>query len=184
VTEINSIGYLHFVVPAGWKWVRIRQIATDRGQAIPDADFTYIDVTAINKERGCIGEPVVISASEAPSRARKVVQKGDVIHSCVRPYLLNIAVIDIDITPRPIASTAFAVMNGFGLTMPHTCGYYCAAHSWSRALRPDMRGQAYRSMVQMQCLCNLRQRHVLTIAAIPDLAPGFVANHVRLPSAA
>ena len=40
-------------------------------------DFTYIDVTAIDKERGCIGEPTILSASEAPSRARKIIQKGE-----------------------------------------------------------------------------------------------------------
>jgi type I restriction enzyme S subunit len=81
-----------FALPQGWEWVQIRQVTTDCGQAVPQSDFTYIDVTAINKERGCIAEPKIFSASQAPSRARKLVQKGDVIYSCVRPYLLNMYV--------------------------------------------------------------------------------------------
>ena len=104
-----------FGVPPGWDWVRIRQVTSGRGQTIPDKDFTYIDVTAINKEVGRVADAKVVSASDAPSRARKLVRTGDVLYSCVRPYLLNIAVIESDIVPAPIASTAFAVLDGFGL---------------------------------------------------------------------
>lgn len=84
---------------------------------MPDNNFTYIDVTAINKEVGCIADPKILSASDAPSRARKVVRTGDVLYFCVRPYLLNIAVIENDIIPSPIASTAFVLLNGFGLVL-------------------------------------------------------------------
>ena len=104
-----------FPSSAGWEWVRIRQVTSDHGQVVPKDDFTYIDVTAIDKEAGRLGDVKVLSASDAPSRARKFVKTGDVIYSCVRPYLLNIAIIERDIIPSPIASTAFAVLNGFGL---------------------------------------------------------------------
>jgi type I restriction enzyme S subunit len=75
-------------------------------------------VTAINKEGGYIEDAKVTSTSEAPSRARKIVHRGDVLYSCVRPYLLNIAIVEIEISPPPIASTAFAVLNAFGLVQP------------------------------------------------------------------
>lgn len=74
-----------FSAPAGWEWVRVRQVTSDRGQAIPDREFTYIDVTAINKEVGCVADTKVLSAGDAPSRARKLVKTGDVLYSCVRP---------------------------------------------------------------------------------------------------
>jgi type I restriction enzyme S subunit len=132
-----------FDIPANWKWVRIRQITSDRGQTIPKQDFTYIDVTAINKESGCIGSPAVLSADDAPSRARKLVQKGDVIYSCVRPYLLNIAIIDTDINPAPIASTAFAVLNGFGLTLSKYLWAVLRSPFIVSNVEEVMRGQAY-----------------------------------------
>ena len=88
------------------------------GRWFPIRDFTYVDVTAINKEVGRIEEAKVTSASEAPSRARKIICQGDVLYSCVRPYLLNIAIVETDISPPPIASTAFAVLNGFGSVLP------------------------------------------------------------------
>src|SRR5208282_4582911 len=67
--------------PRGWEWARIRKVTGDRGQTVPERDFTYIDVTAINKEIGRIEDAKVTSASEAPSRARKIVRKGDVLYS-------------------------------------------------------------------------------------------------------
>lgn len=61
-------------LPTLWQWVPIRRIAADRGQKVPDKKFTYIDVSAIDKERGLIAEPQMLKPDEAPSRARKIVK--------------------------------------------------------------------------------------------------------------
>ncbi len=132
-----------FGTPPGWEWVRIRQVTTDRGQTTPDRAFTYIDVTAINKEAGCVADVKVLSAADAPSRARKLVQKGDVLYSCVRPYLLNIAVIENDIAPAPIASTAFAVLNGLGFVLPRYLWIALRSPFMVKCVEAKMRGQAY-----------------------------------------
>jgi type I restriction enzyme S subunit len=134
---------ISFEVPAGWEWVRIRQVTTDRGQVTPDRTFTYIDVTAIDKDLGRITNPKILSPSEAPSRARKLVRTGDVIYSCVRPYLLNIAIIEQDIAPAPIASTAFAVLNGFGLVLAKYLWIVLRSPFMVECVEGKMRGQAY-----------------------------------------
>lgn len=97
----------------GWKWARINDIGHDWGQKIPDKEFTYIDVSAIDNSSGIINSPIRLSASDAPSRARKIVKNGTVIYSTVRPYLKNISVIEEDYSPEPIASTAFAILHPF-----------------------------------------------------------------------
>lgn len=132
-----------FRAPVNWEWARIRQVTADRGQSVPRQRFTYIDVSSINKEAGRIEGPQVLDAAEAPSRARKLVQEGDVIYSCVRPYLLNIAVIDQDIRPAPIASTAFAVLNGFGLVLPQYLWIVLRSPMMVEQVEGKMRGQAY-----------------------------------------
>jgi type I restriction enzyme S subunit len=132
-----------FLPPSGWEWVRTRHVTLDRGQTVPTQDFTYIDVTAINKEVGIVADTKVLSASEAPSRARKLVQPGDVIYSCVRPYLLNIAVIPEGIAPSPIASTAFAVLNGLGLVLPRYLWIVLRSPFMVECVQEKMRGQAY-----------------------------------------
>ena len=132
-----------FNLPASWKWVPIRKITTDRGQKVPDKKFSYIDVSAIDKERGKIAEPQVLTPDAAPSRARKIVQKGDVIYSCVRPYLLNIAVVEEEFRPEPIVSTAFAVLNGLGFVLPHYLWIVLRSSYFVGCVEEKMRGQAY-----------------------------------------
>jgi type I restriction enzyme S subunit len=132
-----------FALPAQWSWARLRQITSDRGQATPSGEFSYIDVTSINKEDGRVGDTRVLSASEAPSRARKVVAAGDVVYSCVRPYLLNVAIIDANISPLPIASTAFAVLNGYGLILPRYIWIVMRSPFMVECVEKRMRGQAY-----------------------------------------
>lgn len=132
-----------FDIPTSWEWARVRQVTSDRGQTTPSRDFTYIDVGAIDKSAGRLVCPEVVSAGDAPSRARKLVCKGDVLYSCVRPYLLNVAVIETDIRPAPIASTAFAVLNGFGLVLPKYLWAALRSPFMVECVEAKMRGQAY-----------------------------------------
>lgn len=102
-----------FDLPRSWSWVRIADLGHDWGQKTPEKEFIYIDVGAIDNTKGIVVNPNMLSPDEAPSRARKIVKKGTVIYSTVRPYLKNICVIDEDYTPEPIASTAFAILHPF-----------------------------------------------------------------------
>ncbi|EOS2985734.1 restriction endonuclease subunit S, partial [Escherichia coli] len=61
---------------------------------------------------------------DAPSRARKIVQQGTIIYSTVRPYLLNIAIIENEILPEPIASTAFAIIHPYTAMDANFIYYY------------------------------------------------------------
>ena len=107
-----------FELPQGWEWTRVAQVGHDWGQKSPDSDFTYIEVSAIDSLRGIVSSPELVKPENAPSRARKVVKKGSVIYSTIRPYLLNVAVIEDDFLPEPIASTAFAIVHPFCLMPP------------------------------------------------------------------
>ncbi|NQW51428.1 MAG: restriction endonuclease subunit S, partial [Rhodospirillales bacterium] len=132
-----------FNLPQNWRWTPIREVTSDRGQKVPQSTFTYIDVTALDKEAGVVADPKVLEASEAPSRARKITYKGDVIYSCVRPYLLNVAVIETDFDPQPIASTAFAILNGHGLVMPRYLWIVLRSPFMVECVEKNQRGQAY-----------------------------------------
>ena len=102
-----------YELPNCWKWVRVGDIGYGLGQKTPTSNFTYIDVSSINNTIGRVESPGMLTASEAPSRARKIVKVGTVIYSTVRPYLQNICVIDERYNPEPIASTAFAILHPF-----------------------------------------------------------------------
>lgn len=101
-----------FDIPENWVWVRLGSITYNRGQKNPDKDFTYIDIGSIDNKTNRLGDLTnILSPNQAPSRARKIVQNGDIIYSTVRPYLHNTCIIDRDIYPEPIVSTGFAVLS-------------------------------------------------------------------------
>jgi type I restriction enzyme S subunit len=131
-----------FEVPKHWKWVQIRTITTDRGQKVPDKLFSYIDVSSVDNVRGTVSSSQVLMPEEAPSRARKIVCTGDLIYSCVRPYLLNVALIE-QFEPEVIVSTAFAVLNGFGLTSMRYLWMVLRSPFFFDVVQEKMRGQAY-----------------------------------------
>lgn len=132
-----------FDLPIGWKWARLEDIGRDWGQKTPEGTFTYIDVSAIDNTSGKIVEPTILSAEEAPSRARKIVLKGTVIYSTIRPYLQNIAIIDNDFGPEPIASTAFAILHPL-LEMPAKYfSYYLRSPAFISYVESVQTGIAY-----------------------------------------
>lgn len=132
-----------FELPVGWEWVQISEIGHDWGQKTPDEDFTYIDVGSINKEYGIIEEPSILSAKDAPSRARKIVQKGTVIYSTIRPYLLNIAIIESVFSPEPIASTAFAIIHPYTAMNANFIYYYLRSPVFINYVESCQTGVAY-----------------------------------------
>lgn len=132
-----------FELPVGWEWIKISEIGHDWGQKTPDEDFTYIDVGSINKEYGIIEEPSILSAKDAPSRARKIVQKGTVIYSTVRPYLLNIAIIENAFSPEPIASTAFAIIHPYTAMNANFIYYYLRSPVFINYVESCQTGVAY-----------------------------------------
>ncbi|NCC61548.1 MAG: restriction endonuclease subunit S [Verrucomicrobiae bacterium] len=100
-----------FDIPENWKWVRLRTLVYSRGQEVPSSLFSYIDIGSIDNENQRLnaGE-YIIQANKAPSRARKIVELGDILYSTVRPYLHNMCIIDRQFSCKPIASTGFAAM--------------------------------------------------------------------------
>ena len=74
-----------------------------------DQIIRYIDLSSVNQDTKTIhlNEPVV--ARESPSRARQLVQTGDVLVSTVRPNLNGVAIIDSSLDGAT-ASTGFCVL--------------------------------------------------------------------------
>ncbi|RZB33132.1 MAG: type I restriction enzyme, S subunit [Candidatus Argoarchaeum ethanivorans] len=139
-----DLGQIPYELPNGWKWVRLGNVGHDWGQKKPDMKFTYIDVSAINKEQGIISSNInILEPSEAPSRARKLVSKGSVIYATVRPYLLNIAIIDKQFEPEPIVSTAFAVLHPFSGILNKYLYYYLRSKTFIAYVESEMTGMAY-----------------------------------------
>lgn len=100
-------------IPGHWEVRRLKYLTSINDEALPestDPDFeiSYADIGNVDPTRGITDrEPYVFA--NAPSRARRIVQNGDVIISTVRTYLRAIAPI-VDPEPNLIVSTGFAVI--------------------------------------------------------------------------
>ena len=128
-------------VPAHWEVKRLKYVATVNYDSLPettsdDEEILYVDITNVDAIEGIVSkEPLTFG--QAPSRARRCVQDGDVIFSTVRTYLRAIAPV---VAPEPnlVVSTGFAVIRparklaeSFGayvLTAPYLVDYV-VAHS-------------------------------------------------------
>ena len=100
-----------FEIPENWCWCRLKDLVYSRGQTKPMDTFCYIDIGSIdNKFHRLNRKDNIIESGSAPSRARRIVGKGDILYSTVRPYLHNICIVDREFSFQPIASTGFAVL--------------------------------------------------------------------------
>ena len=100
-----------FEIPNDWGWIRLGKLTYNHGQKKPNCDFCYIDIGSINNKLHKLNEnEVVINVDKAPSRARKIVEFGDILYATVRPYLHNMCIMNRNFSLEPIASTGFAVL--------------------------------------------------------------------------
>ncbi|HBJ36804.1 MAG TPA: restriction endonuclease subunit S [Planctomycetaceae bacterium] len=133
-----------FAIPASWRWARLVDVGHELGQKTPSDVFTYIDVGGIDSFPGRVSDRVeILEASEAPSRARKVVKRGTVIYSTVRPYLLNVAIVERDYVPEPIASTAFGILHPFSVALSKYLFYWLRSPAFTDYVEAGMKGMAY-----------------------------------------
>lgn len=98
---------------AGWDFVELGQIVeqtrTRNPTKCPEKEFVYVDISSMDKDKGVIREPKKYLGRDAPSRARRVIQVGDVIFAMTRPYLKGIALVPEELDNQ-VCSTGFCVL--------------------------------------------------------------------------
>ena len=110
-------------MPIGWSIKSLDELVeldVEMLSAVTPRDFSfyYLDISAASQGRLSI-PAVATDFFEAPSRARKVVQRGDVLMSMVRPNLKAFALFDQALQPC-VASTGFSVLR----SKPETCAAF------------------------------------------------------------
>ena len=109
-SEIEWIGE----VPEHWELKRIKEVAYINNKTLSDKTpnnykFDYVDIGSVTYgAKSFISESMTFD--NAPSRARRIVKKGDTIISTVRTYLKAITSIDNEVS-NLIVSTGFCVIS-------------------------------------------------------------------------
>ena len=125
-------------LPQSWCWAKGRQIFLPMKSTKPHNDeFLYIDIDSIDNKRQIINKIKSIKTANAPSRASRYTQKGDVVFSMVRPYLRNIAKVSVD---GCIASTGFYVCSPIDDLNSEYCYYLMISDYVVTELNQFMKG--------------------------------------------
>jgi len=73
------------------------------------AFFRYVDISSVDRERKCVVSATELDVKHAPSRARQLLNAGDVLVSTVRPNLNAVAMVPTELDGT-VGSTGFAVL--------------------------------------------------------------------------
>ena len=125
-------------LPKGWCLINGKSLFEPMKSTKPNGTFfKYIDIDSIDNKRQRINKIKELKSKEAPSRACRYTEKGDVVFSMVRPYLRNIAkVTDGDC----IASTGFYICRTSKLMLSDFCYYLMLSDYVVNGLNQFMKG--------------------------------------------
>jgi type I restriction enzyme, S subunit len=137
----------------------------------PEVPFTYVEVAAIDNEEKRITGARVLRGSEAPSRARKLVRKNDVLVSTVRPNLNAVAVVPAELDGQ-VASTGFCVLRAKQCVLPEFLYFYARSKEFVEGLCKLVAGAMYPAVTDSQVLDQAlplpslpEQRHIVDLLA-------------------
>jgi type I restriction enzyme S subunit len=110
-------------IPEGWEVKKLANVAEVNRAKIntrtAPKQLHYIDISSVSP--GQIDSMTTYAFADAPSRARRIVQHGDVLWSCVRPNRRSYALMMYP-DSNTIASTGFAVLTA--TKVPFTFLYF------------------------------------------------------------
>jgi type I restriction enzyme S subunit len=96
-----------------WANAPIRSVVEDKETWNPRKDtrkyVEYLEIAGVDNSSGQIISTRRIEVSSPPSRAKRVIRKGDVVFGTTRPYLKNIAVVPENLDEQ-VCSTGFCVL--------------------------------------------------------------------------
>lgn len=133
-------------IPKEWVIRKIGEVINKSGKIDPtklDNEFYYVDISSINNQTFKIINTNKIDKNNAPSRARKLIKKGNIIYATTRPYLQNIALVPQSLDNQ-ICSTGFCVMEPDEAIISYKWLFYNVITSrFNKRIESKMKGATY-----------------------------------------
>ena len=105
--------------------------------------YRYIDLTSVHIETKAIGETTEIQASNAPSRAQKLVEKDDLIFATTRPTQQRYCLISEEYSGE-VASTGYCVLRAKQeVVLPKWILHWIASREFKTYVEENQSGSAY-----------------------------------------
>lgn len=145
-----------------------------------DYDIDYIDISSVDNVIKKITGFNTFNISEAPSRAKQMLEKNDVLVSTVRPNLNAIALCDIDSGNILVGSTGFCVLRGNDKVESRYLFYFCQSKYFINELMNVATGASYPAVskndVKNVLISNITLEKQTEIVEILDSIRGIL-NH-------
>lgn len=133
-------------LPRGWRSAQLKVLCIP----VPNTDptrkprkrFEYVDIGSIDNVRGRVGQTKRFLGRDAPTRARRPIQGGDVLFSNVRTYLRNVARVSEEATAR-LCSTGFTVLRPNGSLNSAYLYHYVRSDDFIASVTPKQTGTHY-----------------------------------------
>lgn len=133
-------------IPEGWVKTTLEAITESVSNVdpkkTPDRDFGYVDISSIDNQKNQIVGARRFKGKDAPSRARRPIQPGDVLFSNVRTYLRNIAQVPSE-SDAQLCSTGFTVLRSNGAADPKFIFYSVLSNGFVDAVTIQQTGSNY-----------------------------------------
>jgi len=135
----------HWIIKPLKRWAGIN-LKTLPENTSSDYEFRYLDISSVST--GCLTQqPKNMKFGIAPSRARRVLKKGDTIISTVRTYLKAMYYIAEDVT-NLLASTGFAVLTPLREVNPEYLSFVIQSNSFIDRVTANSIGVAYPAITE------------------------------------
>jgi type I restriction enzyme S subunit len=122
------------MIPEDWAIRELKEVARINESVVDKnfkfAEIEYIDIDSV--EDGSINNSQLLPLKDAPSRARRIVKKNDIIISTVRPNLRHFAFVK-ETKPNTVVSTGFAVISCKSIN-PRFLYYYLTTNRYTEHL--------------------------------------------------
>ena len=115
----------------------------DTLSAAYNGKIDYIDISAVDNREKKITQTAIVLAKDAPSRAKQLVEHGDVIVSLVRPNLNAVAIIEEQSQNLQVASTGYCVLRCNQMIYNRYLFYFCQSETFVNSMTAQATGASY-----------------------------------------
>lgn len=131
---------------AGWQKKPFKEILeiteTINPLSFPEKEFEYIDVSSVSNQNFQIVNTQRIKGKDAPSRARRLVKKGDVLFATIRPTLKRIAIVP-ETLDKQVCSTGYFVFRPQKIVDNRFLFYYLLSEEFISEMEKLQTGASY-----------------------------------------
>ena len=105
--------------------------------------YKYIDLSSVDRDKSIILNTVIVNKTNAPSRAKQLVNKNDIIFATTRPLLRRVTLIEKEYD-KSICSTGFCVIRpNCNIIVPKYVFYVFKDEPFYQYIEPLQNGASY-----------------------------------------